>query len=369
MSEAKDNKSLEKKVQEQKVDDKKSVSVDSNKSDSVKKLYIILSVLFFIIFSVVLVFLNNQVTGLEKKFNKARIESNSIIKERDNQIKDALSRFTGIQEKLEELGSKQDVLSHSLSQPIEQQIQINEDYALDEIEHLLIMANYKLQLDHDITTALSAMEAADARLKGLRDPAVLSVRKQLIVDMNTLRTINQADLSGLGLFLSDLIDRIDDLPLKENAVLKKSEVNTGPKEEQVKNIRQFFILVWKELKSLVIITRDQNVNKARILPDEIYFLRANMKLELANARFAVFNRDTDNLRASISHMQDWLKGYFDLSDAAVRNIYDSLSRMKKLELAFPELDISSSLESVRAFIHYQDEKKSAKNEEGLMPLQ
>jgi len=374
MSEAKEtktieNKALEKKAQKDNAGNKKPVSEDKTKLESANKLFIILPVLFFIIVSVAFVYVNNRVTEIENEFNHTRIKNDSIVKDSDNRINDILSRFTGIQKNLEELESKQDVLSHSLSQPVEQQIHINEGYALAEVEHLLIIASYNLQLDHDVATALSAMEAADARLKGLRDPAVLSVREQLIADINEFRSINQADLSGLGLFLSDLIDRINDLPLKENIVLEKTEASTESDEEQVKGIKHFFVLVWKELKSLVVITRDQNVNKARLLPDEIYFLRANMKLELANARFAVFNRDTENLHASIGHIQAWLNDYFDLSDAAVRNIYDSLSRMKKLELAFPELDISSSLESVRALIRYQDERNGAVNEEGLVPLQ
>jgi uroporphyrin-III C-methyltransferase len=364
---AQENKGLEQKTQKKVVDDKKTVSDD--KAKSVNKLFIIIPALLFILICFALVFVNNRVAEIEEDINQTSIKNDGLVKEIDNQIKDTLSRFSGIQKKLEELESKQDVLSHSLSQSDEQQIHINEDYALAEVEHLLIIASYNLQLDHDVATALSAMEAADARLNGLRDPAVLSIREQLIADMNELRSLNQADLSGLGLFLSDLINRVDALPLNENVVLEKSEAKSESNEEQVKGIKEFFVLVWKELKSLVVITRDQNVNKARILPDEIYFLRANLKLELANARFAVFTRDTENLKASIGHIQVWLNDYFDLSDAAVRNIYDSLTRMKKLELAFPEMDISSSLESVRALIRYQGETNGTVNEEGLMPLQ
>ena len=349
--------------------DKQTVSDEKSKPESASKLFYILPGLLFIIFSVAFVFVNNRVNEIEKGINSTRIKNDSIINDSNNRIKDTLSRFTGIQKKLEELESRQDVLSHSLSQRVEQQIHINEDYALAEVEHLLIIASYNLQLDHDVATALAAMEAADARLNGLHDPAVLSVREQLIADMNTLHSLNQADLSGLGLFLSDFINRIDALPLRDNVVLEKSVVVNESNDEQVKGIKHFLMLVWKELKSLVVITRDQNINKARLLPDEIYFLRANLKLELANARFAVFNRDTENLHASIGHIQKWLNDYFDLSDATVLNIYDSLSRMKNLELAFPDLDISSSLESVRALIRYQDETNGSVINNGLVPLQ
>ena len=354
-------------VGKNKADDKKAVSAD--KSKSTNWLSFIVSVVFIIIFSIAFFFLNDRLNNIEMGSNQSNIKINSTHQNIDNQIKETLSRLSSMQKKLEELESKQDVLSHSFSQPQEQQIHINKDYALAEIEHLLIIASYNLQLDHDVATALAAMEAADSRLNGFRDPAVLSVREQLVADMNDLRSLNQADLSGLSLFLSDLISRVDELALKENIVLDKTEINSEPGEEQIKGVKHFFMLVLKELKSLIVITRDQNVSKARLLPDEIYFLKANLKLELANARFAVFNRDTDNLHASIVHIQLWLNEYFDLSNAAVQNIYDALSRMKKLELTFPEVDINSSLESVRALSRSQYEDHGVNDEEGLIPLQ
>ena len=171
--------------------------------------------------------------------------------------------------------------------------------------------------------------------------------------MNTLRSLNQVDLSGLGLFLSDLIDRIDNLPLQNNIVIKQQESEKTNQNKPVNNVNQFFVLVWQEIKSLVVITRDKDVAKVRLLPDEVYFLKANIKLELANARFAVFNRDSENFYASIEHIQNWLNDYFNMSDASVSNIYESLNSMKKMDLLLPKLDINSSLESVRALVRYQ----------------
>jgi uroporphyrin-III C-methyltransferase len=368
MSEEKGNKELDVKTQSNNAQKKKAME-NIVKDKSTNKFSFIVSLVLIIIFSIAIGFINDRINNVEKELTQSSIKNSSAINNSDNQIKEAFSRFANVQKKLEELESKQDVLSRSLSQPEEQQVHVNKDYALAEIEHLLIIASYNLKLSNDVATALSAMEAADARLTGLTDPAALSVREQLIVDMNELQSMNQADLSGLGLYLSDLISRVDRLTLKENIVTQKQEINPEPKEEKVEGIKQFFILVFKELKSLVVITRDEDVSKARLLPDEIYFLRANLKLELANARFAVFNRDTNNLHASIGHLQTWLMHYFDMSDAAVNNIYNSLSSMKKLELAFPEVDISSSLESVRALIRYQDESNAETNEEGLNLIQ
>lgn len=359
MSEESENKALEKTEE----DNSDAIETEAVVKQSGNKAYFIFLVLIFLVFSLACFYGYKRIILLEQQLAETASIESRILSNVDDRIKTSSENvkalLPNLRKQLDDLNVKQQMLADAVNQPVEQQIHINEDYALAEVEHLLIIASYNLQLDHDVTTALSAMEAADARLTGLSDPMVLGVREQLIADMNELRSLNQADLSGLGLFLSDLIDRVDQLPLKENIVVEKSE-ELGKKSDAAENtdeaigkVKQFFTLVWQELKSLVVITRDTDISKARLLPEEIYFLRANLKLELANARFAVFNRDTNNLHASIGHIEAWLNEYFDLSDAAAQNIYDSLIKMKDLELAFPRLDISSSLESVRALIRSQ----------------
>ncbi len=357
------------KALEKEEDNESVMTEDVVTKKSGNKIVLILLLLFIVIFSGAFYYGYQQFEILEEKLASTNSIEERVISDVDKRIKQSSSTILELRKKLDELATNQEMLTEAVNQPVEQQIHINEDYALAEVEHLLIIASYNIQLDHDVATALAAMEAADARLKGLRDPMVLSVREQLIADMNELRSLNQADLSGLGLFLSDLINRVDQLPLKKNVVVEKPEVVAEQNEEQLKGIKHFFVLVWKELKSLVVITRDTEVNKARLLPDEVYFLRANLKLELANARFAVFNRDTNNLHASIGHIETWLNEYFDLSDASAQNIYDSLNKMKDLELEFPRMDISSSLETVRALIRSQDETSSAINNDELEPIQ
>lgn len=303
------------------------------------------SLILLLAFSILSYYLYQRIDLIEKQ-----IQANSETTQTslDKHLADARSRYTETQKKLDGLASKQNVLSQAIQNPVERQIHINKDYALAEIEHLLIIASYNLSLNRDIKTALAAMQSADKRMSAISDPRIVEIRKQLIADMNMLRSVNQADLSGLGLYLSDFIKRVDQLPLKNNIVPDDANKTNPEAQQRESRSGNFFQLVWRELKSLVIITRDKEIDRARLLPDEIYFLRANLKLELANARFAVFTRDTDNLRASILLLQDWLSEYFDLSDASVSNIYDSLTRMQKLDLKFPKLDISSSLESVRA---------------------
>ena len=278
---------------------------------------------------------------------------NDIKQQFEQQIDKRQAMFTDIEERLSEIENNQLNLQSLVTKQTTQSSDVNIEFALAEIEYLLTIANYRLQLSHDVSTAITAIQAADKRLQGLNVSGKIQLREQLIADINNLQSMNQADLSGLGLFLSDLINRVDELPLNDDAVINDPHFseNKALQDQQENSTSDFFSLVWDELKSLVIISRDENVSKVMLLPDQVYFLRANLKLELANARFAVFNRDSDNFNSSVELIQTWLNNYCDSSDASVKNILQSLQTMKKLELEFPIMDLSSSIETVRAMSH------------------
>ncbi len=294
----------------------------------------------------------SRFSELQKKENAASGEIQRL-KKRDNDLL----------QQIDDLKTKNEILNDAFKQIDRQQNTSNFDIALSEIEYLLIIANHRLILQKDVPIALAAMDAADRRLKGLGDPRIIDVREQLTADINQLRAVNPVDITGLALYLADLILRVDQLPVREIVVsMPKSAAGTAPSIDE-NGWRHVARLIWLELKSLVVISRDKEISPVRLLPDEVYFLYHNLRLELANARLAVLARDNDNLQASLSNIIDWLNHYFNTGEAAVSNILDSLQQMQSLQLD-PDLpDINSSLESVRAYIRFKDENMASPAEE------
>ena len=306
-----------------------------------------------LIIAAVFVYLNQGLSKLEKGAAGDNADAIAELGRLEARLDTALSDFSQMQARLDELQAQQASLSATLAEAAALQTGVNTDYALAEIEHLLILASHKLALEQDVSRALAALAAADKRLAGLAIPGAMQARAGLQADMDRLSAIEQADLSGLGLYLSDLIERVDHLPLRDTALPEpepEPEAGAGPAAEAAPEggARGFFRAVWQELKSLVIISREEEAARPRLLPEQIYFLRANIKLELANARFAVFNRDTENLKSAVRQIQGWLNDHFDMRDTQAANVNDTLKRMQKLELALPEMNIDSTLESVRA---------------------
>lgn len=316
-----------------------------NRRQIPRKAEFILPVLMILIVAMVFIYLNQGLLRLEKDIAESKAESAVELGRIEARLGAALPDIRGIQARLDELRAEQAALGAQLSEAAALEAGVNSDYALAEIEHLLALAGHKLALAQDAAGALAALTAADKRLTGLALPGAEQARSELRADMARLGAIEQADLSGLGLYLSDLIERVDSLPPRETALFEPASAPAAPPPE---GVRGFFTAVWRELKGLVIIRREAEAVRPPLLPEQIYFLRANIKLELANARLAVFNRDTGNLQASLTRIQNWLSDHFDMRDSAAANFNDTLTRMQSLELALPEMNMDSTLESVRA---------------------
>jgi len=266
-------------------------------------------------------------------------------------IDSAEVRIKDIETSLLQLRDNQTAITDSLTALFDQYPVNNLDWALNEVEYLLIIATHRLLLEQDVNTALSAMKAAGLRLRDLGDPNLIPVREQLADDVNKLQSIHLVDISGMAIYIADLISRSNDLPLKTDTIKINSEENID-KNEGNKNTswRDLPSLIWAEIKSLLIIKRTGETARPLLSSKEEYFLYHNLRLELESARLSVLRRDTENMRISIHILIDWLNEYFDTNTAAVVNIIDTLKQMSSVELN-PELpSINSSLESVRAFI-------------------
>ncbi len=272
---------------------------------------------------------------------------------------------------IEQLRLQLDVMGDSINSLYQQQPASNEDWALAEVEYLLIIATHRILLERDVDTALVAMEAAELRLRDLRNPDLVPVREQLVADINQLKTVNNVDITGLSIYLADIIERASSLPLK-NVVLEnlgaQDDKDGSNNQEQAGSVWSNFIsTVWRELKGLVVIKRSGETRQALLLPGQEYFLYQNLRLELENARLSVLRQDTDNLRTSVNLLVNWLTDYFKTSDAAVENIIETLGKMSDLNLR-PDLpDINSSLETLRAYIKMSGAGDNEYPDSGALP--
>ena len=338
------------------IKEKNNILIDQPKKKSSNKFVLFISLLLTIIFIIALYFFGNKFIDNEKIVEQKIKKIEGIVSSIDNTINKNQLRLVNMQNQLDEYESEKDVLADLVSQPVKEQFNINKDYALVEVEHLLTIANHNLLLGYNHETLLSALDAASSRLNGINIKEVSAVQEQLIKNIDVLRANNSADIDNMILLLTDLAERIDSFPLKRELMQSREKRYENIGNGKTEGVKKFFTLILKELKGLVVITHNENPTEHFFLPNEINLLNLNIKLELANARFSLLNRDKQNLNASVQQINHYLRNYYDLSNTETQDAYDGLSQMIDLELSFPKIDINSTLESVRALIRFQNER-------------
>ena len=338
------------------IKEKNNILIDQPGKKSSSKFVLFISLLLTIIFIITLYFFGNRFIDNEKIVQQKIKKIEGIVSSIDNTIDKNQSRLVNMQNQLDEYESEKDVLTDLVSQPVKEQFNINKDYALAEVEHLLTIANHNLLLGYNHRTLLSALDAASSRLNGINIKEVSSVQEQLIKNISVLRANNFADIDNMILLLTDLAERIDSFPLKRELMQGSDKRYENIGKGQRERVKKFFTLILRELKGMVVITHNENPTDHFFLPNEINLLNLNIKLELANARFSLLNRDKQNLNMSVQQINHYLKNYYDLSNTEIQDAYDGLSQMIDLELSYPKIDINSTLESVRALIRFQNER-------------
>jgi uroporphyrin-3 C-methyltransferase len=253
------------------------------------------------------------------------------------------------QDALAGVKTQQQTLTTSLQQLNEQLGKHRNDWMLEEVRQLLLLANHRLKLAGDVDTAVAALKAADGRLEQLSDPRLLDVRKLIAGEITQLETLGRADIPGLALRLAGLAETVDKLPLvtRPHTVESKPAAETTPEKNTVKRVAG---QVWHDLLGLVRVRHISAPQPPLLPPEQDYFLRENLRLLLNGAQLALLQRQGTIYRHQLEQTKTWINRYFDPEAPAVKAVVKEVDTMLKVNVTPTMPDISASLEALNKHI-------------------
>src|SRR5207244_1954357 len=150
-----------------------------------------------------------------------------------------------------------------------------DEWALTEIEQVLLLASQQLQLAGNVPSALAALQLADSKLQRLDRPQFVPLRRAIARDMDRLKAVPFVDVSGLALRLDQAIAGIDALPL---ALEERPPVPSGdaspPANESA--VHRFLREAWQDVRQLVRIENLDRPDVPLLTPQQQFFLRENL---------------------------------------------------------------------------------------------
>ncbi len=239
-----------------------------------------------------------------------------------------------------------------------------DDWLLQEVAHLLLLANQRLALTGDVVLAQKALALADDRLKALAGPQILKIRRVLSQEQEHLGQMTPVDVAGISLVLAALAESVGDLPLKgdsdrpqwsDSGDSAQSSVPDKPADDADSEsaVRAFSRKVLSDLGDLVRVRRVDETRPPKLDTAARFLAYENLRLQLVGAQLALLRRDAGVFQENLKQARTWLGDYFEAGtpvqhfDAQVAELQQS-----KVALNFP--DISGSLALLRAEIQRRD---------------
>ncbi|WP_108945284.1 uroporphyrinogen-III C-methyltransferase [Shewanella halifaxensis] len=229
----------------------------------------------------------------------------------------------------------------AMAQSLEQQTQLEERVSIiaqrnpnhwraEEAKYLVRLAGQKLWLEKDPSTATSLLKAADERIKSMRDPSLMPLRKALSKDIAAVASVKNTDISGTVLTLDAIIDNLDKLPLnRAETHFSAEELADNQVSESLDDWQSNLAKSWQALIDDFVIIRKRTTDAAPLLePDQQWYLVENTKNKLLQAQLALYRQDQVNYRNSIKLARKWIFEYFDLKD---QQTIDTLATLDALE--------------------------------------
>jgi uroporphyrin-3 C-methyltransferase len=114
---------------------------------------------------------------------------------------------------------------------------------------------------------------------------------------------------------------VDDLPPLNAVAMRGAGLNSWQAEPVPADApwwQRFLLMLRDEARSLLRVGRIERPEAVLLSPDQTFFLRENLKLQLLNARLALLSRQVDTARNELATVSASLNRYFDPASRRVQ---------------------------------------------------
>ena len=283
------------------------------------------------------------------------IEARTIARQAQEQVTEATARLTVAETRLSEVALQR----HQLEELMQSLSRSRDENLVVDIESAIRVAQQQAQLTGSLEPLVASLRSAQQRIERAAQPRLTPVQRAIERDLEHLASASVNDTSGLLTQIDDLVRQIDDLPVlnavaqaasarRMNArVPQDGSANPSAVPEDAQNaawwrttLQHSWEVLRDEARGLVRVSRIDQPEAVLLAPDQIFFLRENLKLKLLNARLGILARQYDSARSDLSGAINALNKYFDpasrRTQSAATVLLQAQAHMKTAEL--PRLD-------------------------------
>jgi uroporphyrin-3 C-methyltransferase len=232
-----------------------------------------------------------------------------------------------------------------------------DEAVLVEVERLVAVAGQELAISGNVSTALAALQTADARLARADSARFLPLRRVIARDIERLKVAPSVDVTGMALKLDQLAAGAELWPLISDPRPAPQVAPPGKAVElQVPSPgsrwwERWFERLQSELgeyRDLVRLRQVEAPDSLLLQPQQQQLVRLQIKLRLLNARQALLGRNDRLFRADLAETQALMTRYVDTRQPNAAAALGLLKQLGTTALSVDVPQINDSLAAVRA---------------------
>ena len=257
-----------------------------------------------------------KVTGMQEQLARQSAdalaqstEARTLARQAHETVRDTAARLALAETRVAEVSlqrSQLEELMQSLSRSRDENLVVD-------VESAVRLALQQAQATGSVEPLLAALKSADQRIARAAQPRLAPLQRALTRDVDRLRASSGIDNGDALQKVDDLMRSVDELP-PLNAPMARGRADQGLNESIASDATWWergLRLVRQEVRSLVRVGRIERPEAVLVAPDQVFFLRENLKLKLLNIRLALLSRQFDAARTEIASVSVALNRYFD----------------------------------------------------------
>jgi uroporphyrin-3 C-methyltransferase len=237
-----------------------------------------------------------------------------------------------------------------------------DDNLVQDIDSALRLAMQQTELTGSAQPLVSALQAADQRISRAAQPRLNPVQRAIARDVERIQSASLTDVPSLVRRLDELARAVDNWPvhnqwpgaaIPSSAPVAAASPDGSPAAADAAptlndpvaapaaskgwaRITQawsgFWDKVWRSAtqngRELVRVSRIDSPEAALLAPEQVFFLRENIKLRLLNARLELLSRQMESAQGDLLSTEQALVRYFDRNAPSVESALEALALLR-----------------------------------------
>lgn len=237
------------------------------------------------------------------------VEARTLARQAEETVRDTAAKVAILDTRIGDLAAYRAQLDDMIQSVARAR---DENLAVD-LEAAINVAQDQTQLTGRIEPLLAALRTAERRVTRSGDPRLAAVGRAIARDLERVKAASIPDTAGLLARLDQLLRQVDELPAGNDVGRPGSKTSLRDTAREPANgwWGQMGRAALDEANKLLRVSRVERPEASMMSPEQVFFLRENLKLRLQGARLAVLARQYESARSDLTAAQTMIGAYFD----------------------------------------------------------